>query len=90
MSFYRSGLGAKSAWFPSAADPLRNQLGEIVAGVRMVKSGAPRMYEVGASEKQVPVDRTVEGVLGWGSDLLKTGLVIAGIFVAAGALRQKA
>lgn len=87
MSFYRSGLGAKTSWFPSAGEPLRNQFGEIVAGVRMVKTGAPRMYEVGASEKQEPLAPGFAGVVGWIDDLGKTLLVLGGILVAASALR---
>lgn len=88
-NLYKLGLEAGGVCFPSAAEPLRNQAGEIVAGVAMMRRGGSRMYEIGALQKQEPVDRSVEGVVQWAGDVALGLLLFMGALVTMGALSRK-
>lgn len=88
MSFYKLGVSSGATWFPSVAQPLRNQAGEIIAGVSMMRAGGARMYEVGALQKQPPLASGFPGVVEWGKDLGKGALLLIGLFVTVGALSK--
>lgn len=88
MNLYKLGLDAGTTWFPSVAEPLRNQAGEIVAGLSMVHRGGTRMYEVGALQKQASLAPGLPGVVEWGKDLGMGALLLIGLFVTVGALSK--
>lgn len=89
MSFYKTGISSGDVAFPSVAVPLRNQAGEIIAGFQLMKMGAPRMYEVGALQKQSPVDPSFQGMVGWLGDVGKGALLLIGLFATVAALTPK-
>ena len=86
MSFYKSGIGQPTSWFPQALEPLRNQAGEIIAGVRLVRAGERRMLAAGTELSPSPVAPGVPGVVGFVKDIGAGLAVLAGIFVVASAL----
>lgn len=86
MSLYKLGLDAGAICLPSAVEPLRNQAGEIIAGVSLMRQGGARMYEVGALQEQEPVAPGMDGVVGWLEDAGKGLLLLFGLFVTVSAL----
>jgi len=87
MNYYQAGLVVDTSWDHEVLDEQRARVLEISEGVQLIRSNAPRMYEVGASEKQTGFAPTVSGVVGWLSDIGTSLVLIAGIFIVAGALR---
>lgn len=85
MSLYKLGLDAGAKWLPSAAEPLRNQAGEIIAGVSMMRQGGARMYAVGALEEQPKLAPGMDGVVQWAEDAGMGVLLFIGLFVTVAA-----
>ena len=91
MNAYRHGLATDVTWFPSVVEPVREHLGMVVSGFRMVRAGEDRLYRYGtgaASPEQPSLAKGLRTVLGWAIDLAIGFLVIAGLLVLGAALSR--
>lgn len=93
MNLYRTGLNAVvETGLPVHAEPLRNYAGEIVAGVRLVRTGEARIFKLGAApalQKQGSgLAKGVGDVVRWLADLVVAMLVLAGVLVLGSALAR--